>query len=160
MLSTLILPDSGEARIFGIDAVRQPRAAQRMMNRVSVEASFFKKLSAWENLLYSSKFYGVSQKPGGSDSGRVGIGPRLVHRRFSLSVPALDHAPCEHDAFVVVIARELEAEQAVNEHVSASPRSSRWRFNASSMRACDVIMRSPNISILEREGLRFHRARG
>jgi ABC-2 type transport system ATP-binding protein len=31
-----------------------------MMNRVSVEASFFKKLSAWENLLYSSKFYGVT----------------------------------------------------------------------------------------------------
>ena len=32
-----------------------------MMNRVSVEASFFKKLSASENLLYGSKFYGVSQ---------------------------------------------------------------------------------------------------
>ncbi|MEA2582556.1 MAG: type transport system ATP-binding protein [Thermomicrobiales bacterium] len=60
VLSTLILPDSGEARIFGVDAVRNPRAAQRMMNRVSVEASFFKKLSAWENLLYSSKFYGVT----------------------------------------------------------------------------------------------------
>jgi ABC-2 type transport system ATP-binding protein len=60
VLSTLILPDSGEARIFGIDAVRDPRGAQRMMNRVSVEASFFKKLSAWENLLYSSKFYGVT----------------------------------------------------------------------------------------------------
>lgn len=60
VISTLILPDSGEARIFGIDALRNPRAAQRMMNRVSVEASFFKKLSAWENLLYSSKFYGVT----------------------------------------------------------------------------------------------------
>jgi ABC-2 type transport system ATP-binding protein len=60
VLSTLILPDKGEARIFGIDAIRNPRAAQRMMNRVSVEASFFKKLSAWENLLYSSKFYGVT----------------------------------------------------------------------------------------------------
>jgi ABC-2 type transport system ATP-binding protein len=60
VLSTLILPDKGEARIFGVDAVRHQRAAQRMMNRVSVEASFFKKLSAWENLLYSSKFYGVT----------------------------------------------------------------------------------------------------
>ena len=60
VLSTLILPDKGEARIFGIDAIHNPRAAQRMMNRVSVEASFFKKLSAWENLLYGSKFYGVT----------------------------------------------------------------------------------------------------
>ena len=60
VISTLILPDSGEARVFGVDAVRHPRVAQRMMNRVSVEASFFKKLSAWENLLYSSKFYGVT----------------------------------------------------------------------------------------------------
>lgn len=70
VLSTLILPDSGEARIFGIDAVRNPRAAQRMMNRVSVEASFFKKLSAWENLLYSSKFYGVTS---GEAKPRIGV---------------------------------------------------------------------------------------
>jgi len=60
VISTLVLPDSGTAKVFGIDAVAHPRAAQRLMNRVSVEASFFKKLSAWENLLYSSKFYGVT----------------------------------------------------------------------------------------------------
>src|SRR3712207_1956602 len=30
------------------------------MNRVSVEASFFKKLSAMENLLYGAKLYGVT----------------------------------------------------------------------------------------------------
>ena len=33
---------------------------QRMMNRVSVEASFFKKLSSMENLLYGAKLYGVT----------------------------------------------------------------------------------------------------
>lgn len=60
VISTLVLPDSGQVRVFGIDAIAHERAAQRMMNRVSVEASFFKKLSAWENLLYSSKFYGVT----------------------------------------------------------------------------------------------------
>src|SRR5438128_1046091 len=60
VISTLILPDSGEVRVFGVDAVKHQRAAQRVINRVSVEASFFKKLSAWENLLYSSKFYGVT----------------------------------------------------------------------------------------------------
>src|SRR3712207_8478665 len=30
------------------------------MNRVSVEASFFKKMSAMENLLYGAKLYGVT----------------------------------------------------------------------------------------------------
>ena len=39
---------------------RTDAPAQRMMNRVSVEASFFKKLSAYENLLYGSKLYGVT----------------------------------------------------------------------------------------------------
>jgi ABC-2 type transport system ATP-binding protein len=33
---------------------------KRLINRVSVEASFFKKLSAMENLVYSGRLYGVS----------------------------------------------------------------------------------------------------
>jgi len=61
VFSTLVEPDKGSVSIFGIDALKNPRPAQRMMNRVSVEASFFKKLSASENLLYGSKFYGVTQ---------------------------------------------------------------------------------------------------
>jgi len=60
VFSTLVEPDTGSVSIFGIDALKQPRQVQRMMNRVSVEASFFKKLSAVENLLYGSKFYGVT----------------------------------------------------------------------------------------------------
>jgi ABC-2 type transport system ATP-binding protein len=62
VISTLILPDAGQVRVFGVDAVKQARDAQRMMNRVSVEASFFKKLSAMENLLYGAKFYGVTTR--------------------------------------------------------------------------------------------------
>src|SRR6266508_3299183 len=49
VVSTLILPDAGAVSVFGVDSLAHPRAAQRMMNRVSVEASFFKKLSAMEN---------------------------------------------------------------------------------------------------------------
>jgi ABC-2 type transport system ATP-binding protein len=59
-ISTLILPDTGSVRVFGVDAVAHPKAVQRTMNRVSVEASFFKKLSALENLLYGAKLYGVT----------------------------------------------------------------------------------------------------
>jgi ABC-2 type transport system ATP-binding protein len=59
LLSTLLIHDGGEARIFGHDAFKETRAVQRLVNRVSVEASFFKKMSAAENLSYAARFYGM-----------------------------------------------------------------------------------------------------
>src|SRR5881392_1951456 len=59
LLATLLLPDGGSARVFGHDAFRETRAVRRLVNRVSVEASFFKKMSAVENLSYAARFYGV-----------------------------------------------------------------------------------------------------
>jgi ABC-2 type transport system ATP-binding protein len=59
LLSTLLLHDGGEARVFGHDVFREPRAVQRLVNRVSVEASFFKKMSSTENLSYAARFYGM-----------------------------------------------------------------------------------------------------
>ncbi len=60
LLSTLLLPDGGSATIFGHDVVREYRAVQRLVNRVSVEASFFKKMSSQENLAYAARFYGLA----------------------------------------------------------------------------------------------------
>jgi ABC-2 type transport system ATP-binding protein len=74
LLSTLLLHDGGEARIFGHDAFRETRAVQRLVNRVSVEASFFKKMSASENLSYAARFYGM-----GPAQTRVEI-PRILER--------------------------------------------------------------------------------
>ena len=62
VVSTLVIPDAGSVEVFGTDAVRHPKQVQRSMNRVSVEASFFKKLSAMENLLYGAKLYGVTSR--------------------------------------------------------------------------------------------------
>jgi ABC-2 type transport system ATP-binding protein len=62
LLSTLLLHEGGEARIFGHDVFREPRAVQRLVNRVSVEASFFKKMSAAENLGYAARFYGMTPR--------------------------------------------------------------------------------------------------
>jgi ABC-2 type transport system ATP-binding protein len=59
LLSTLLLADGGEARIFGHDVFREARSVRRLVNRVSVEASFFKKMSAAENLAYAARFYGM-----------------------------------------------------------------------------------------------------
>lgn len=62
LMATLLLPDRGELTIFGHDVVQEPLEVQRMINRVSVEASFFKKLSPMENLLYGARLYGMEGK--------------------------------------------------------------------------------------------------
>src|SRR5450759_1683411 len=62
LLSTLLLEDGGTARVFGHDVFREPRRVQRLINRVSVEASFFKRLSAIENLSYAGRFYGLRRR--------------------------------------------------------------------------------------------------
>ena len=62
LLATLLLGDGGSARIFGHDVDTESRAVRRLVNRVSVEASFFKKMSAVENLAYAARFYGLTPK--------------------------------------------------------------------------------------------------
>ena len=60
LLSTLLLPDGGTARILGHDVVKDGRAVRHLVNRVSVEASFFKRMSAAENLGYAARYYGMT----------------------------------------------------------------------------------------------------
>jgi ABC-2 type transport system ATP-binding protein len=60
-LSTLLIYDGGTAHVFGHDVAREERAVRRLVNRVSVEASFFKRLSATENLSYAARFYGLGR---------------------------------------------------------------------------------------------------
>lgn len=74
LLSTLLLPDGGTAEIFGHDPVTDSRAVRRLINRVSVEASFFKRMSASENLSYAARFYGF-----GPSRTRAGI-PQVLRR--------------------------------------------------------------------------------
>jgi ABC-2 type transport system ATP-binding protein len=62
LLATLLLNDGGSARIFGHDVFADPRAVRRLVNRVSVEASFFKKMSSSENLSYAARFYGMTPR--------------------------------------------------------------------------------------------------
>jgi ABC-2 type transport system ATP-binding protein len=88
LLSTLLLPDGGTARVFGKDIRTDARAVRRLVNRVSVEASFFKKLSAFENLSYAARFYGIR-----AAESRARI-PQVLDR---LSFPASrQREPMEH----------------------------------------------------------------
>jgi ABC-2 type transport system ATP-binding protein len=58
ILATLLTPDAGRASVFGYDVVSQAAQVRRHINRVSVEASFFKEMSPWENMLYAARLYG------------------------------------------------------------------------------------------------------
>lgn len=61
-ISTLLVPDRGTILVFGHDVSQEEMAVKRLINRVSVEASFFKKLTPMENLLYGARLYGVGAK--------------------------------------------------------------------------------------------------
>ena len=60
LISTLLLADGGQIEVFGHDVEREDMAVRRLINRVSVDAAFFKKLSAWENLIYAARLYGLA----------------------------------------------------------------------------------------------------
>ncbi len=62
MISTLLLPDEGEVRIFGLDAVRDSMAVRSLINRVSADPSFFKSMTAMENLLFFGRVYGLTPR--------------------------------------------------------------------------------------------------
>lgn len=62
ILSTLLLPDKGNVKIFNYDIIRDSSKIKDLINRVSVEAAFYKALSAKENLIYSSLLYGEDPK--------------------------------------------------------------------------------------------------
>lgn len=85
MMATLLIPDAGHVEIFGLDTVHQRMAVRRLINRVSVEASFFKKLTAVENLAYATGLYGVPNRQAQEQA--VVILERLGLAKRKLTVP-------------------------------------------------------------------------
>jgi ABC-2 type transport system ATP-binding protein len=71
IVATLLLPDGGRSSVFGWDVVRDARQVRRLVNRVSVEAAFFKKLSAAENLLYAARLYGLDPRDAAGKADRM-----------------------------------------------------------------------------------------
>ena len=59
LVSTLLTVENGRVAVFGHDIVRDEMAVKRLINRVSVDAAFFKKLSPYENLMYAARLYDV-----------------------------------------------------------------------------------------------------
>jgi len=62
ILSTLLIPDGGTVRVLGHKLPEEELAVRWKIGRVSVDAAFYKRLSARENLLYSAYLYGLDPK--------------------------------------------------------------------------------------------------
>jgi ABC-2 type transport system ATP-binding protein len=61
VLATLLVPDAGSVRLLGYRIPGEEQEVRRKIGRVSVDAAFYKKLSARENLLYSAFLYGMDR---------------------------------------------------------------------------------------------------
>jgi len=59
LVSGLLTLDEGRVEVFGHDVARDEMTVKRLINRVSVDAAFFKKLSPMENLLFAARLYGL-----------------------------------------------------------------------------------------------------
>ena len=62
ILSTLLIADSGYVSLLGYTLPEQQEEVRKIIGRVSVDAAFYKKLSARENLLYTALLYGQSAR--------------------------------------------------------------------------------------------------
>ena len=84
LISGLLTLDEGRVEVFGHDLVRDEMAVKRLINRVSVDAAFFKKLSPLENLSFSARLYGLDAGQAKRDVisilERLGIGRRGIGR--------------------------------------------------------------------------------
>ena len=71
LMSTLLTLDKGKVEVFGHDIERDEMEVKRLINRVSVDAAFFKKLSPYENLVYAARLYGLDAKAAKADAARI-----------------------------------------------------------------------------------------
>jgi ABC-2 type transport system ATP-binding protein len=107
LISTLLLPDQGRIRVFGHEVQEHQRTVQRMINRVSVEASFFKKLSALENLLYAARLYDLPAAPARQAAVHILAELGLSEKRL--------HEPLEH------MSRGMQQKVAIARGLLTSP---------------------------------------
>jgi ABC-2 type transport system ATP-binding protein len=84
LICGLLTLDEGRVEVFGHDIERDELAVKRLINRVSVDAAFFKKLSPLENLSFAARLYGLDATAGRHEAmrilARLGIGEKRVGR--------------------------------------------------------------------------------
>jgi ABC-2 type transport system ATP-binding protein len=85
ILSTLLIEDEGEVRVLGHALPGGQDEVRRRIGRVSVDAAFYKRLSARENLLYTALLYGLD--PGLAEARAMAVLEELGMESRKFSVP-------------------------------------------------------------------------
>src|ERR1700691_41073 len=67
ILTTRVIPTSGQAFVGGIDVVAQPTLANQILGIVSQQNTLDRQLTVWENLYFHGRLFGI----GASESRRV-----------------------------------------------------------------------------------------
>jgi ABC-2 type transport system ATP-binding protein len=84
LISGLLTLDEGRVEVFGHDITRDEMAVKRLINRVSVDAAFFKKLSPLENLSFAARLNGLDARLARREAieilERLGISEKRVGR--------------------------------------------------------------------------------
>lgn len=83
VLSTLLLHDGGSVEILEHSLPQDEKWIRHKIGRVSVDAAFFKKLSARENLLYAAQLYGISAREAQPQAMEILEKLQLESRRFN-----------------------------------------------------------------------------
>ncbi len=89
LISGLLTLDEGRVEVFGHDIVRDEMAVKRLINRVSVDAAFFKKLSPMENLLFAARLYGIDSKFARTETVRITERLGIAEKRLGRPVEQL-----------------------------------------------------------------------
>jgi ABC-2 type transport system ATP-binding protein len=108
VISTLLFPDEGTVEVFGIDVVKDPDEVRRMINRVSVDAAFFRSLSAKENLRYSARLHGLS--------------PKDARQRYKEILTRIGFDPKRVSDQVKSLSRGMKQKVAVSRALMSAPR--------------------------------------
>jgi ABC-2 type transport system ATP-binding protein len=62
MFTTRVLPSAGRAEVSGVDVVRHPSEARRLIGVVSQTNTLDRSLSVWENLYHHGRYFGMGAR--------------------------------------------------------------------------------------------------
>jgi len=80
MLTTLVVPTSGQAIVGGIDVVKNPSFVKQVIGVVAQTNNLDRALTVWENLYYHGRFFGMSARLSREAADRFLVEFRLAER--------------------------------------------------------------------------------
>jgi ABC-2 type transport system ATP-binding protein len=108
MLTTRVIPTSGEATVAGVDVVRDPARVKQHIGVVSQTNTLDRSLDVWENLYFHGRYFGMSAKTARAEADRMLEVFRLTEKRTA-EVPALSGGLAQR----LMVARAIMHEPSV-----------------------------------------------